>query len=150
MQNDKWRLIRVHIFEQNHRSLPARQVVFRGNGESERMTTAEPLLTATPADAVLNALPHPVIVVSADGKIADANVAAEAFSRSRCRCCGVTCCATWCRSAVPLLTLVEQVRARGAAVNEYKVDLATPRNPGDRAGRSARRAVAGAARTTSS
>ena len=32
----------------------------------------------------------------------------------------------------PLLALVEQVRHRGAAVNEYKVDLSTPRNPGDR------------------
>jgi two-component system nitrogen regulation sensor histidine kinase GlnL len=32
----------------------------------------------------------------------------------------------------PLLTLIEQVRARGAPVNEYKVDLGTPRNPGDR------------------
>jgi two-component system nitrogen regulation sensor histidine kinase GlnL len=32
----------------------------------------------------------------------------------------------------PLLALVEQVRHRGAAVNEYKVDLSTPRTPGDR------------------
>jgi two-component system nitrogen regulation sensor histidine kinase GlnL len=32
----------------------------------------------------------------------------------------------------PLLALVDQVRSRGAAVNEYKVDLSTPRNPGDR------------------
>ena len=32
----------------------------------------------------------------------------------------------------PLLSLVEQVRQRGAAVNEYKVDLGTPRNPGER------------------
>jgi two-component system nitrogen regulation sensor histidine kinase GlnL len=31
-----------------------------------------------------------------------------------------------------LLALVEQVRNRGAAVNEYKVDLSTPRMPGDR------------------
>ena len=31
------------------------------------------------ADAVLNALPLPVIMVAADGKIADANVAAESF-----------------------------------------------------------------------
>ena len=54
-------------------------IVFHGSGESERMRTAEPLLTATAADAVLNALPHPVIVVSADGKVVDANVAAEAF-----------------------------------------------------------------------
>ena len=33
----------------------------------------------SPADAVLHALPHPVIMVSPDGKIADANVAAEQF-----------------------------------------------------------------------
>ena len=32
----------------------------------------------------------------------------------------------------PLLALVEQVRQRGAAVNEYKVDLSTPRTQGDR------------------
>jgi two-component system nitrogen regulation sensor histidine kinase GlnL len=32
----------------------------------------------------------------------------------------------------PLLALVDQVRTRGAAVNEYKVDLGTPRNPGER------------------
>src|ERR1044072_909010 len=32
----------------------------------------------------------------------------------------------------PLLALIDQVRARGAAVNEYKVDLGTPRNPGER------------------
>ena len=32
----------------------------------------------------------------------------------------------------PLLALVEQVRNRGAAVNEYRVDLSTPRNPGER------------------
>src|ERR1044072_8078519 len=31
-----------------------------------------------------------------------------------------------------LRALIEQVRGRGAAVNEYKVDLSTPRNPGDR------------------
>jgi two-component system nitrogen regulation sensor histidine kinase GlnL len=30
------------------------------------------------------------------------------------------------------LALIEQVRRHGAAVNEYKVDLATPRNPGER------------------
>jgi len=37
------------------------------------------MLTATAADAVLNALPHPVIVVTSDGMVAEANVAAESF-----------------------------------------------------------------------
>jgi nitrogen-specific signal transduction histidine kinase len=32
----------------------------------------------------------------------------------------------------PLLALIEQVRGRNAAVNEYRVDLSTPRNPGER------------------
>jgi two-component system nitrogen regulation sensor histidine kinase GlnL len=32
----------------------------------------------------------------------------------------------------PLLALIEQVRSRGAAVNEYKVDLSSPRLPGER------------------
>ena len=31
------------------------------------------------ADLVLNALPHPVLMIGADGRIADANVAAEDF-----------------------------------------------------------------------
>jgi two-component system nitrogen regulation sensor histidine kinase GlnL len=96
------------------------------------MRTAEPLVMAAAPDAVLNALPHPVIVVSADGKIAHANVAAES--------CFLVYTPRLRRHSLhdlvpfgsPLLTLVEQVRASGAAVNEYKVDLGTPRNPGDR------------------
>src|ERR1700719_4397701 len=47
--------------------------------ETCRMSTAENLLTTSSADVVLNALPHPVIVVAADGKVTDANAAAEAF-----------------------------------------------------------------------
>ena len=40
------------------------------------MSAVETLLAGTPAEAVLNALPHPVIVVAADGKVVDANAAA--------------------------------------------------------------------------
>ena len=44
------------------------------------VSTAPSLLpTVTAAEAVLNALPHPVIVVAADGKVVEANAAAEAF-----------------------------------------------------------------------
>ncbi len=83
------------------------------------------------ADAVINALPLPVLVIGPDGQIADANVAAEAFfeisvpllQRNRLR--------DLVPFGSPLLALVEQVRMRGAPVNEYRVDLGTPRNPGD-------------------
>ena len=86
----------------------------------------------SPADAVLHALPHPVLMVGADGKIADANVAAEQFFESSIPVLRRHMLRELVPFGSPLLTLVEQVRQRGAAVNEYKVDLATPRNPGER------------------
>jgi two-component system nitrogen regulation sensor histidine kinase GlnL len=84
------------------------------------------------AGAVLNALPLPVIMVAADGKIADANVAAETFFEVSAPLLRRQALKDLVPFGSPLLALVDQVRARGAAVNEYKVDLSTPRNPGDR------------------
>ena len=87
---------------------------------------------SSPADAVLHALPHPVIMVSSDGKIADANVAAEQFFEASIPVLRRHMVGELVPFDSPLLTLIEQVRRTGAAVNEYKVDLATPRNPGER------------------
>jgi len=102
--------------------------------EGRRMSGAralsEPLTTA--ADAMLHALPHPVIMVAADGRIADANVAAEQFFEASIPMLRRYLLRDLVPFGSPLLALVEQVRQRGAAVNEYKVDLATPRNPGER------------------
>jgi two-component system nitrogen regulation sensor histidine kinase GlnL len=84
------------------------------------------------ADAVLNALPLPVIIVAANGRIADANVAAENFFEASVLLLRRQMLRDLVPFGSPLLALVEQVRQRGAAVNEYKVDLSTPRNPGDR------------------
>ena len=91
-----------------------------------------PELPAGAADAVLNALPLPVITVSADGKVADANVAAESFFEASLPLLRRQLLRDLVPFGSPLLALVEQVRLRGAAVNEYKVDLSTPRNAGDR------------------
>lgn len=84
------------------------------------------------ADAVLNALPLPVVIVDSDGRIADANVAAENFFEASVLLLRRQMLRDLVPFGSPLLALVEQVRHRGAAVNEYKVDLSTPRNPGDR------------------
>jgi two-component system nitrogen regulation sensor histidine kinase GlnL len=89
-------------------------------------------LPGGPADAVLNALPLPVITVAPDGKIADANAAAEAFFEVSVPLLRRHMLRDLVPFGSPLLALVDQVRSRGAAVNEYKVDLSTPRNPGDR------------------
>jgi two-component system nitrogen regulation sensor histidine kinase GlnL len=84
------------------------------------------------ADIVLNALPHPVLMVGADGKIADANVAAEAFFEVSMPLLRRHALRDLVPFGSPLLALIEQVRGRNAPVNEYRVDLSTPRNPGER------------------
>jgi two-component system, NtrC family, nitrogen regulation sensor histidine kinase GlnL len=96
------------------------------------MSAVETMLTASAADAVLNALPHPVIVVSSDGMVVDANAAAEAFFEVSVSLLRRHLLRDLVPFGSPVLTLIDQVRRRGAAVNEYKVDLGTPRNPGDR------------------
>jgi two-component system nitrogen regulation sensor histidine kinase GlnL len=84
------------------------------------------------SDAVLNALPLPVVLVAADGKITDANVAAETFFEVSAPLLRRHSLRELVPFGSPLLALVDQVRSRGAAVNESKVELGTPRNPGDR------------------
>jgi two-component system nitrogen regulation sensor histidine kinase GlnL len=84
------------------------------------------------ADAVLDALPHPVIMLAADGRIANANAAAESFFEASLTMLRRNRLGDLVPFGSPLLALVEQVRSGGSAVNEYKVDLGTPRNPGER------------------
>jgi two-component system nitrogen regulation sensor histidine kinase GlnL len=91
-----------------------------------------PVLPSGTSDAVLDALPHPVIMVAADGRIANANAAAEQFFEASLTLLRRNCIGDLVPFGSPLLALIEQVRTRGAAVNEYKVDLGTPRNPGER------------------
>ena len=91
-----------------------------------------PTLPSGTADAVLDALPHPVIMISGDGRIANANAAAEAFFEASLPLLRRHTLTELVPFGSPLLSLLEQARARGAAVNEYKVDLGTPRNPGER------------------
>jgi two-component system, NtrC family, nitrogen regulation sensor histidine kinase GlnL len=106
--------------------------------EGGRMSQAQSVQDAitdeinSPADAILHALPHPVIMVGPNGAIADANVAAEQFFEASIPMLRRHQLRDLVPFGSPLLPLVEQVREQGAAVNEYKVDLATPRNPGER------------------
>src|SRR6516165_1601524 len=84
------------------------------------------------ADAILNALPNPVILIGPDGKIVDANNAAEAFFEISTQFLQRQQLKELVPFGSPLLALIEQVRAGNAPVNEYKVDLGTPRMGGDR------------------
>ena len=91
-----------------------------------------PTLPSGTSDAVLDALPHPVIMVAADGQIANANAAAEAFFEASLPLLRRHRLRDLVPFGSPVLALIDQVRGRGAAVNEYQVDLGTPRNPGER------------------
>jgi two-component system nitrogen regulation sensor histidine kinase GlnL len=101
---------------------------FASQGSPPAMTAA----AGCDAARLLHALPHPVIAVLPDGSIAEANSAAEAFF-------GMSRTSLWQQRLAnlvvalsPLLSLVEQVKSRGAAINEYRVDLNLAKPEGSR------------------
>src|SRR5215471_14141413 len=83
-------------------------------------------------EAILNALPNPVLLVGPDGKIIDANMAAESFFEISTQFLQRQSLKELVPFGSPLLSLIDQVRSSGSPVNEYKVDLGTPRMGGDR------------------
>ena len=87
------------------------------------------IIRADAADPLrlLNALPHAVLTIGADGDILEVNSAAEMFfDRSRAGLCRRKL-AEFLPHGSPLLDVVMQVQASGASVNEYRVDAGTPR-----------------------
>lgn len=79
------------------------------------------------AMAVLNAVQNPVILVDAEGFIAFANWEAEAFFGASASHLARYRVSTFIPFGSPLLALIDQVRERRAPVNEYRVDLSSPR-----------------------
>jgi two-component system, NtrC family, nitrogen regulation sensor histidine kinase GlnL len=79
------------------------------------------------SEALLSALPHPVLMIGADGTILFANSAAEAFFSMSAVMLKRTHIADVVAFGCPLLALVEQVQKSGAAVNEYGIEVASPR-----------------------
>src|SRR5437763_14290540 len=84
------------------------------------------------SEAILNALPNPVLLIAPDGRIVDANIAAESFFEISTQFLQRQFLKELVPFGSPLLALIDQVRSSGSAVNEYKVDLGTPRIGGDR------------------
>ncbi|WP_068312139.1 two-component system sensor histidine kinase NtrB [Polycladidibacter hongkongensis] len=76
---------------------------------------------------VLDSLPHPVIVIGADNHIIAANSAAENFFQASFQVMRRHVLSWFVPFGSPLLSLLEQVRQRGGAVNEYKIDISSPR-----------------------
>ncbi|MBN9582997.1 MAG: nitrogen regulation protein NR(II) [Afipia sp.] len=101
-----------------------------GRGMSPVVQNHAPVTSGS--EVILNALPNPVMMIAPDGKILDANMAAESFFETSTQHMQRQVLRDLVPFGSPLLTLIDQVRRTGAAVNEYKVDLGTPRIGGDR------------------
>lgn len=84
------------------------------------------------ASAVLNALPHPVVMIAPDGCIAGANQAAEAFFQNSASVLARYDLAHFVPFGSPIFSLTDQVRDGGAPVTEYRVDISSPRLGADR------------------
>ncbi len=84
------------------------------------------------AIGVLNAIQNAVIMVDEDGYIAFANWEAEAFFGASEAYLSRHTIYAYIPFGSPLLTLIDQVRERRAPVNEYRVDLSSPRLGSDK------------------
>ncbi|HOV04397.1 MAG TPA: nitrogen regulation protein NR(II) [Kaistiaceae bacterium] len=81
---------------------------------------------------VLNALPHPVVMVAEDDRICAANDAAQQFFQASAGWLARHKLDELVPFGSPVLGLVDQVRLTRSPVSEYRLDVGTPRNGGDR------------------
>ncbi len=85
-----------------------------------------------PTAHVLAVLPHPILTIDAENRITSANAASEAFfkmseaqlERSRIE--------EILPFGSPVLAVIEDARQRRSVVNEYRIDVGTPRIGADR------------------
>jgi two-component system, NtrC family, nitrogen regulation sensor histidine kinase GlnL len=84
------------------------------------------------AGIVLNSIRHPVIMLDDAGYISYANADAEAFFRSSANILSRNTLDMLLPFGSPLLALVKQVRESPSPVNEYRVDVSSPRLGQDR------------------
>lgn len=81
---------------------------------------------------ILNALPHPVVVVDADNGFVFANSDAEQFFSAGADYLRRRRLTDFVPADSPLFTLIDQVRRESSRISEYRVDLSSPRLGPDR------------------
>jgi two-component system nitrogen regulation sensor histidine kinase GlnL len=95
-------------------------------------TSPVPTAALGAAVDVLNALPHPVVMIGEDDRIVQANDAAQNFFQASSASLSRQTLATYVPFGSPLLELIDQVRERQAPVSEYRVDVGSPRIGADK------------------
>lgn len=87
----------------------------------------EPMSPEMAAQLVLDTIRRPVVMVGPDDYISYANADAEDFFRSSASFLARNRLDRFVPFGSPLLSLVEQARERHAPMNEYRVDITSPR-----------------------
>ena len=77
--------------------------------------------------AMLDALPHPVLMVDRNRVIVHANLAAESFFRSSSAFLNRHVIDHFVPFGSAVLNLIEQARNQGSPINGYKIDISSPR-----------------------
>jgi two-component system nitrogen regulation sensor histidine kinase GlnL len=84
------------------------------------------------SEVILQALPHPVVVLDGGNRIVFVNIAAEDFFSVSERVLKRRKVDTLVAFASPLLALIQQIRTTSATVNEYAIDLGLPESGASR------------------
>lgn len=95
-------------------------------GTTEKIQ-APALGTAPEAGIVLNAMPHPVLIVDPEMRITYVNDSGEQFFTVSAAVLAGQVLTGLVPFGSPVLALIRQVQETGASVNEYGVELGTPR-----------------------
>jgi two-component system nitrogen regulation sensor histidine kinase GlnL len=79
------------------------------------------------SEALLSALPHPILVIADTGRILFANAAAESFFSMSATALMRSMINDVVAFGCPLLSLVEQVQTNATTVSEYGIEVSSPR-----------------------
>ena len=93
------------------------------------MTSGQSSRKPVEHDLLLAALPHPILVLGADNRVIYANAAAEAFLSTSAAMLKRMTLQEVMAFGCPLTALVDQVRMNQQTVNEYGIELVTPKLP---------------------
>ncbi len=99
----------------------------QGLPQNQSRVLVQPPSSMPEGNTVLDALPHPVVMVAPTRQICYANLAAESFFRSSSAFLARHVIDHFIPFGSPVLALIDQVRAENSPINEYKVDISSPR-----------------------
>ncbi len=119
--------------KKSKKTSPAAAVVAKPTSRAAGPTSVQTMLPRAEFpthDQLLNALPHPVLVIGKDNAFVYANAAAESFLSTSLAMLKRIRLDDIVAFGCPLLALIDQIRRHRATVNEYGIEIVAPRITG--------------------